>query len=414
VNRVVTTVVGTLVESWQELRVHRGRVVLSLVGVTIAVASLAVVVGFGSLAERVTAAFNEQYGGRPATYSITGTPGSGDGTGAAAAATADAVDRELRAAADRYDVQYATEASYTSRRIQFPDGVAEVQGMTVDPPWAEIHRLRIAAGDWFSESDRDRLAPALVVNQAFLDRLGGADVVTHPTVRMPGTPGVTAVVVGQYVSSEYDTDPMFYQLANSVATASVTPGADDGNQRTFEVWIPEHGAKALANRIASDAERAVGGDVSVDAGRMDAAGSVDGDPLGAMRYVIAGVAVLVLVLGGLGLLNVSLVSVRQRIREIGIRRGVGASAGRIFVAVLLENVLGTAVAGGIGVMVGAAVLGNDTVRGLITSGVEVGGAPFPLEAALIGVGSAVFVGALAGFLPAVLAVRVKVIDAIRY
>ncbi|GAA3339357.1 ABC transporter permease [Curtobacterium pusillum] len=413
-NRVVTTVVGTLVESWQELRVHRGRVVLSLVGVTIAVASLAVVVGFGSLAERVTAAFNEQYGGRPATYSITGTSTSGDGTGAAAPATADAVDRELRAAAERYDVRYATEATYTSRRIQFPDGVAEVQGMTVDPPWAEMHRLRMASGKWFAESDRDRLAPAIVVNQAFLDRLGGADVVTHPTVRLPGAPGVTAVVVGSYVSAEWDTDPMFYQLSNSVATSSVAPGSDDGNQRTFEVWIPESGAKALANRIASDAERAVGGDVSVDASRMDAAGSVEGDPLGAMRYVIAGVAVLVLVLGGLGLLNVSLVSVRQRIREIGIRRGVGASAGRIFVAVLLENVLGTLVAGAVGVMLGAAVLGNATVRGLVTSGVEVGGAPFPLEAALVGVGSAVFVGALAGFLPAILAVRVKVIDAIRY
>lgn len=412
-NRVLTTVVGTLVESWQELRVHRGRVVLSLIGVTIAVASLAVVVGFGSLAERVTAAFSEQYGGRAATFSITGT-GSGDGTGPAAAADAVALDTALRAAADRYGVEYATEASYTSRRIQFPDGVADVQGMTVDPPWAEVHRLRMASGEWFRESDRDRLAPAIVVNQAFLDRLGSPDVATHPTVRFPGSPGVTAVVTGSYASSEYDTEPMFYQLANSVATSSVAPGTDDGNQRTFEVWVPETGAKALANRIASDAERAVGNGVQVDATRMDAAGSVDGDPLGAMRWVIAGVAVLVLVLGGLGLLNVSLVSVRQRIREIGIRRGVGASAGRIFVAVLLENVLGTLVAGGVGVMIGAAVLGNDTVRGLVTSGVEVGGAPFPLEAALIGVGSAVLVGALAGFLPAILAVRVKVIDAIRY
>lgn len=413
-NRVVTTVVGTLVESWQELRVHRGRVVLSLIGVTIAVASLAVVVGFGSLAERVTAAFSEQYGGRAATYSLTGASSSGDGTGAAAASDAVTLDRELRAAADRYDVRYATEASYTSRRVQFPDGVAEVQGMTVDPPYAEMHRLRMASGSWFTDADRERLAPAIVVNQAFLDRLGGADVVTHPTVRLTGTPGVTAVVVGEYASSEFDTEPMFYQLANSTATSSVAAGTDDGNQRTFEVWIPQSGAKALANRIASDAERAVGNGMQVDAGRMDAAGSVDGDPLGAMRYVIAGVAVLVLVLGGLGLLNVSLVSVRQRIREIGIRRGVGASAGRIFVAVLLENVLGTLVAGGIGVMIGAAVLGNETVRGLITSGVEVGGAPFPLEAALIGVGSAVAVGALAGFLPAILAVRVKVIDAIRY
>ncbi|TDN41979.1 putative ABC transport system permease protein [Curtobacterium flaccumfaciens] len=411
-NRVLTTVVGTFVESWQELRVHRGRVVLSLVGVTIAVASLAVVVGFGSLAERVTAAFSEQYGGRAATYSLTGS-GSGDGSASDAAAS-DALDRELRAAAARYDVRHATEATYTSRRVQFPDGVADVQGQTVDPPYAEMHRLRMASGEWFTESDRERLAPAIVVNQAFLDQLGGADVVTHPTVRLPGTPGVTAVVVGEYASSEYDTEPMFYQLANSVATSSVAPGTDDGGQRSFEVWVPESGGKALAKRIASDAERAVGDGMSVDASRMDAAGSVDGDPLGAMRYVIAGVAVLVLVLGGLGLLNVSLVSVRQRIREIGIRRGVGASAGRIFVAVLLENVLGTLVAGGVGVMIGAAVLGNDTVRGLITSGVEVGGAPFPLEAALVGVGSAVFVGALAGFLPAIVAVRVKVIDAIRY
>lgn len=411
-NRVLTTVVGTFVESWQELRVHRGRVVLSLIGVTIAVASLAVVVGFGSLAERVTAAFSEQYGGRAATYSLTGT-GPGDGS-ASDTATSDALDRELRAAVARYDVRYATEATYTSRRVQFPDGVAEVQGQTVDPPYAEMHRLRMASGEWFTESDRERLAPAIVVNQAFLDQLGGADVVTHPTVRLPGTPGVTAVVVGEYASSEYDTEPMFYQLANSVATSSVDPGTADGNPRSFEVWVPESGGKALAKRIASDAERAVGDGMSVDATRMDAAGSVDGDPLGAMRYVIAGVAVLVLVLGGLGLLNVSLVSVRQRIREIGIRRGVGASAGRIFVAVLLENVLGTLVAGGVGVMIGAAVLGNDTVRGLITSGVEVGGAPFPLEAALVGVGSAVFVGALAGFLPAIVAVRVKVIDAIRY
>lgn len=421
-NRLLTTVVGTVVESWQELRVHRGRVVLSLIGVTIAVASLAVVVGFGALAERVTAAFNEQYGGRPATYQVTGTSSAassaassaGDGTGAAAAADADALDRELRAGAERYHVRFATEASWTQRPVQFPDGVTLAQGVTVDPAYAEMHRVRVDDGSWFTEDDRDRLAPALVVNQAFLDRLGSPDVVTHPVVRLPGTPDVTAVVIGRYVSSEYDTEPMFYQLADSVATANAVASPDDGSQRLFEVWVPEHDGKAVATRIASDAERALGPGWTVDATRSDAAGSVDGDPLGALRWVIAGVAVLVLVLGGLGLLNVSLVSVRQRIREIGIRRGVGATAGRIFVAVLLENVLGTLVAGAVGVMVGAAVLGNGTVRGLITNGVDVGGAPFPVEAALIGVGSALLVGALAGFLPAIVAVRVKVIDAIRY
>ncbi|MGN7191673.1 MULTISPECIES: ABC transporter permease [unclassified Curtobacterium] len=413
-NRLLTTVVGTFVESWQELRVHRGRVVLSLVGVTIAVASLAVVVGFGSLAERVTAAYSEQYGGRAATWTFSGTSPASSGTGPAAVADAAALDRELRAGAERYRVRYVTEATYLQRDVQFPDGVASVSGTTVDPAYAEMHRVRLGAGEWFTEADRDRLAPAIVVNQAFLDRIGNPDISTHPTVRLPGSPAVTAVVIGSVVTSEYDTEPTMFQLANSVATANATASPDLGTQRAFEVWVPEADGKAVAKRMASDAERALGPGWTVEPSRSDAGGSVGGDPLGALRWVIAGTAVLVLVLGGLGLLNVSLVSVRQRIREIGIRRGVGATAGRIFVAVLLENVLGTLVAGGIGVMVGAAVLGNDTVRGLITDGVEIGGAPFPVEAALVGVGSAVLVGALAGFLPALVAVRVKVIDAIRY
>ncbi|WIB61366.1 ABC transporter permease [Curtobacterium sp. MCLR17_007] len=408
-NGVLTTIVGTFVESWQELRVHRGRVVLSLVGVTIAVASLAVVVGFGALAEKATAALNEQYGGRPATFSLTASSSTGD-----AVADEDALFAEYRAAADRYDVRWTSEAMEGPRKVQFPDGVADVYTRTVDPDYAEMHRVRMASGAWFTEDDRGRLAPAVVVNRAFLERLGDPDIVTHPTVRLPGTPGSVAVVIGEYVTSEYDTEPSMYEMARSVASTGLTADPDMGISRSFEVWVPDHHAKQLAKRIASDAERASGGAVEVSADRMDAAGTVDGDPLGPLRYVIAAVSVLVLVLGGLGLLNVSLVSVRQRIREIGIRRGVGATAGRVFVAVLLENVLGTAVAGAVGVMLGAAVLSNGTVRSAITSGADVGGAPFPLEAALVGIGAAVAVGALAGLLPALVAVRVKVIDAIRY
>lgn len=416
-NRVVTIAVGTLVESWQELRVHRGRVVLSLVGVTIAVASLAVVVGFGQLAERATAAANEQFAGRPATFAVSGTldAGSAGGPDSGLAGGPDggeALDRAFREAAVRYGVRFASEATLEVVRVQFPDGVREVQASTVDPAYAEMHRIRIAAGSWLSEADRERLAPAIVVNRAFLDRLGGVDVASSPTVRLPGSPMLTAVVVGEYAASEWDTDPAFYRLA-----PAPSPAVDDevpSAPRSYELWLPERGGAAVAARVASDVERALGDGWSVTADRMDAAGVVGADPLGPTRAVIAGVSVLVLLLGGLGLLNVALVSVRQRIREIGIRRGVGATAPRIFVEVLLENVLGSLVAGAIGVLIGAAVLGNGTVRAAITGGTEVGGAPFPVEAALVGVASAVAVGVLSGVLPALVAVRVKVIDAIRY
>lgn len=65
-------------------------------------------------------------------------------------------------------------------------------------------------------------------------------------------------------------------------------------------------------------------------------------------------------------------------QEIGIRRSFGATAGRVFVAVMMESVVATVAAG------------------------------------VLGLAAATFVGALAGLTPALVAVRVKVIDAIRY
>ena len=53
---------------------------------------------------------------------------------------------------------------------------------------------------------------------------------------------------------------------------------------------------------------------------------------------------LILLLGALGLVNIAMVTVRGRIREIGVRRSFGATAARVFVAVMLESVVATVVA----------------------------------------------------------------------
>ena len=129
--------------------------------------------------------------------------------------------------------------------------------------------------------------------------------------------------------------------------------------------------------------------------------------------MVAAVAVLVLLLGALGLVNISLVTVRQRIREIGIRRSFGATAGRVFFAVMMESVVATVAAGVIGVFLAVLIVTSPLVTDLIGQGITDLPA-FPIEAALVGLGAATLVGALAGLLPAIVAVRVKVIDAIRY
>src|SRR5690606_15321805 len=104
---------------------------------------------------------------------------------------------------------------------------------------------------------------------------------------------------------------------------------------------------------------------------------------------------------------------RFRGREIGIRRSYCATGGRIFVGVLMESVVATVLAGAVGVTAAVALVKAPFVTDLFA---ELGlrdVPPFPVGAVLIGLGAATAVGVLAGALPALIATRIKVIDAIR-
>jgi putative ABC transport system permease protein len=177
--------------------------------------------------------------------------------------------------------------------------------------------------------------------------------------------------------------------------------------------VPPELAEQLTGLIQRDVAGAMGEEWQTDVYRNDYLAYSGEDPLLFIKLLVTGVAILILLLGALSLLNISLVTVRQRIREIGIRRSFGATAGRVFFAVMMESVVATVVAGVVGVALAVLIVKNPWVTDFVAAGVEDVPA-FPLEAALIGLASATGVGALAGLLPALVAVRVKVIDAIRY
>lgn len=131
------------------------------------------------------------------------------------------------------------------------------------------------------------------------------------------------------------------------------------------------------------------------------------------ELITGGIAALILALGALSLINIQLVAMRQRVREIGVRRAFGATSGRVFVSVLLESLVATTVAGIIGIAIVVAVLRSDWVVPAMFQGMQ-DVPPFPMRAAVTGLVASVIVGAVAGFIPAMVALRVKVIDAIRF
>ncbi len=407
-SRFVSGLVGAFSEAWAEVRIHKTRVLMSLIGVAVAVAALTSVVGLGSIAEQAMIETQERQSGRPATLNVN-VWGNGEVPPDPAA-----VKTAFDTVVERYQIQYAGAYTHANFTVQFVDGAMPLPAMAVEVDYETMHRVVMDAGRWFVEADEQRLAPAVVVNESFYARIGMPDLRTHPTVTLLGDTKTTAVVVG-VVPEQWPGEEPRLHILNSAYQRITPPSVMAWSTPMMEAWVPTELSDELSYRIKRDMAGALGDDVTVDVSRQDyQAWGAGFDPFGPMKLIVAGVSILVLLLGALGLLNISMVTVKQRIREIGIRRSFGATAGRVFFAVMMESVVASAVAGVVGVMISVLIIQSDLVQNWITLGFPVDLPPFPVEAAIIGVGAATLVGALAGLLPAIVAVRVKVINAIRY
>ena len=406
-SRFFAAIVGAFVEAWAELRIHRTRVLLSLIGVAVAVAAITAVVGVAGIAEQAQRESFEQ-AGRPATLYVSA---YSDTSEMDASAFSEAFDTAI----ERYKIEYSSRTGYATTNVQFPDGASEVQIITTDVDAAIIHRTIVDQGSWFTDRDENRLAPAVILNYPMWERIGSPDLRTHPTIEMLGDAPMTAVVVGVMPAQQWEEDYFEMRMLYSAWERTASPEMLAQSSPQYEVWIPPAMSDELTELLRRDIAGALGEGTTVDIGRLDFEGQQGGeDPLLPFKLVVGGVAALVLFLGALSLVNISLVTVKQRIREIGIRRSFGATAGRVFFAVMMESIVGTLVAGVVGVIVAVFVVTNPWILEQVSGGNLQDIPPFPIEAAILGLIASVAVGALAGLLPALVAVRVKVIDAIRY
>jgi putative ABC transport system permease protein len=128
---------------------------------------------------------------------------------------------------------------------------------------------------------------------------------------------------------------------------------------------------------------------------------------GALFGVVAAVGFITLLVGGIGIMNIMLVSVRERTREIGLRRALGARQRTIVIQFLMEAAAVSAVGGGLGALCGLGIAKTIAFSGMLDAALT----PFHI---IGGIGFAAIMGLLFGIWPAARAATLDPVEALRY
>lgn len=399
---------GALSDAWAEIRVHKLRVLLSLIGIAVSVGALTAVVAISEYQRQFQTEQSDRFGGRAATIVVN--VNNDDGT----PVDFDDFDERFDRVSERFGFSHTARiVGSMTQGVQLPEGVTDVGARLIDPVYPQIHREVLLEGRWFVDSDLEALAPPVVITEALWDRIGRMPLAEHPTLSLTGGAGGTYQVVGVVPRQGFGDEEIRVDMLYDAYRARVD-ALPEGAWPQYEVWVGADQADTIGPVLAMDLRAGLPEGQTVSVSRSDWAAQPGAlDVQATFEMITGGIAALILALGALSLINIQLVAMRQRVREIGVRRAFGATSGRVFFSVFLESLVATTVAGVVGIAIVVAVLRSDWVVTSLFYGIQ-DVPPFPMRAALVGLVASVIVGAVSGFIPALVALRVKVIDAIRF
>jgi len=289
----------------------------------------------------------------------------------------------------------------------------QVSGTT--PSYSWIRNFRVARGRFVEEQDLDTLARVAVLGDATARTLfRGADPLNQ-LIRIKGVPfrvvGVLEPKGGSSFFGGNQDDIIFIPIT----TAQVRLlGGRTASGRQVSAILASASSEARIYQAMEQITLTLRRRHKIEGDQDDFTVLSQQDLLGAFNQVttiltvfLAAIAGISLVVGGIGIMNIMLVSVTERTREIGIRKAVGAKRRDILMQFLIEAVLLSLVGGGVGILVGTGVARLVDSTGAIITVVSP-------ESVLLAVGFSVAVGLFFGLYPAARASALNPIEALRY
>ncbi len=396
------------------VRTHRLRSALTMLGILIGITAVMLSVGIGNGAKaEVRDQINEL-----GTNILVVSPGSstdstGNRGGFGSASTLTTVD--AAALADQIvapDVQAVAPTSETSASLNVDDTNWTTTLLGTTPSWQEVRSRAVTSGRFITDEDTATAAKVVVLGPDTATELfGGAAAAVGGTVTYEGTRLEVVGVLESLTSSEDTSNNDLAIVPTSTYAERLVGGSDRDSVSAIYVKATDDATLSAAYQETEALLTNLHGVTSTDdldfaiatqESILDAASTVDRT----LSVMLAGIAGIALLVGGIGVMNIMLVSVTERIREIGLRKALGARPGLIRRQFLIEaSILG--LAGGL-VGVGLGVAAAAVLPSLLDTRVIIS-VPASVAAIVVAVG----IGVLFGVYPATRAARLAPIDALR-
>ena len=281
------------------------------------------------------------------------------------------------------------------------------QVMGESPDYPQIRNWSIGSGSMFGDQDVRSLAKVAVVGQTVVDELFPGEDPVGQTVRIRNLP---FKIVGVLAPKGFN---LFGQDQDDIV---IVPYTSHMHRITARIFVNDILVEAASDQVIDQVQsditdlllarhRSKEQDFTVR-NQVELMQVVTASSR-AMGFLLAGVAAVSLAVGGIGIMNIMLVSVTERTREIGIRMAVGARAADILIQFLIEAVTLSIIGGTIGIITGM------TFSFIVAhaKGMPAVTPFFWIAVAFISSG---VIGVISGFYPAWKASKLDPIDALRY
>jgi putative ABC transport system permease protein len=280
----------------------------------------------------------------------------------------------------------------------------------VDVDWPFIRAWNVAQGDFFSDLDVRASAKVAVLGATVADNLFPAGDAVGSSIRIKNVPFRVVGVLDRKGGNMMGQD----QDDQIIAPYSTVMKQLQGRQRIGQVLISARSASQVS-QAQSEIDALLrqrhriqpGQDADFTMRSQEEIASTSAQTSRTLSILLGSAAAISLLVGGIGIMNIMLVSVTERTREIGIRLAIGAKGRHVLLQFLLEAMALSIVGGAMGVALGL------LIPNLVS---KFAGLPTQVSSSsvLLAFGFAAAIGIFFGFYPARKASRLDPIEALRY